>query len=209
MLNSWRRTHTCGELGAGEVGQSVVLMGWVDVIRDLGGITFLELRDRMGVTQILISPSSGAGVKSTAKRVGSEWVVAVKGEVLRRAEDNINRSVATGEIEVRADGIEVLSEAKTPPFELTENVKVSEDLRLRYRYLDLRRASMRRNLEKRSKLGFAGREYLAGRGFNEIETPFLTKSTPEGRATISCRVACTKARSTRFRSRRKSLSSSS
>ena len=120
MLNSWRRTHTCGELGAGEVGQSVVLMGWVDVIRDLGGITFLELRDRMGVTQILISPSSGAGVKSTAKRVGSEWVVAVKGEVLRRAEDNINRSVATGEIEVRADGIEVLSEAKTPPFELTE-----------------------------------------------------------------------------------------
>ena len=179
-MNSWRRTHTCGELGAGEVGQSVVLMGWVDVIRDLGGITFLELRDRMGVTQILISPSSGAGVKSTAKRVGSEWVVAVKGEVLRRAEDNINRSVATGEIEVRADEIEVLSEAKTPPFELTGNVKVSEDLRLRYRYLDLRRAPMRRNLEKRSKLGLAGREYLAGRGFHEIETPFLAKSTPEG-----------------------------
>lgn len=179
-MNTWRRTHSCGELGAEEVGQTVVLMGWVDVIRDLGGITFLELRDRMGVTQILISPSSGEGVKNTAKRLGSEWVVAVKGEVLRRAEDNINRSVATGEIEVRADGIEVLSEAKTPPFELTDNVKVSEDLRLRYRYLDLRRAPMRRNLEKRSKLGFAAREYLAGQGFNEIETPFLTKSTPEG-----------------------------
>lgn len=129
-MNNWRRTHSCGELGAEEVGQSVVLMGWVDVIRDLGGITFLELRDRMGVTQILISPSSGKGVKNAAKRVGSEWVVAVKGEVLRRAEDNVNRSVATGEIEVRADGIEVLSEAKTPPFELTGNVKVSEDLRL-------------------------------------------------------------------------------
>ncbi len=95
-MNNWRRTHSCGELGAEEVGQSVVLMGWVDVIRDLGGITFLELRDRMGVTQILISPSSGADVKNTAKRVGSEWVVAVKGEVLRRAEDNVNRSVATG-----------------------------------------------------------------------------------------------------------------
>ena len=179
-MNDWRRTHTCGELGADDVSKSVVLMGWVDVVRDLGGITFLELRDRMGVTQILVSPSSNDEVKALAKQVGSEWVVAVRGEVLRRAEDNINPNVATGEIEVRAHAIEVLSEAKTPPFELSDDINVSEDLRLRYRYLDLRRAPMRRNLVARSKLGFAGREYLEREGFNEIETPFLTKSTPEG-----------------------------
>ena len=179
-MNSWRRTHTCGELDSEAVGQTVVLMGWVDVIRDLGGITFLELRDRTGVTQILFSPSSSSEVKETVKRLGSEWVVTVKGEVLSRAADNINPAVTTGEIEVRAAVVEVLSEAKTPPFELSDDVKVSEDLRLRYRYLDLRRAPMRENLVKRSKLAFAGRDYLAEQGFHEIETPFLTKSTPEG-----------------------------
>jgi len=177
---AWRRTHTCGELGRDAVGQEVVLMGWVDVVRDLGGITFIELRDRDGVTQILISPSAEADVKEAAKRLGNEWVIAVRGEVLARSKETINKNLGTGEVEVRAEAIRVLSEAETPPFELEDDVKASEDLRLRYRYLDLRRGPMRRNLETRSKLAFACRAHLTDERFCEVETPYLTKSTPEG-----------------------------
>jgi len=179
-VTGWRRTHTCGELGTGDVGASVTLMGWVDVVRDLGGLTFIELRDREGVTQLLISPKASAEVIETAKRVSSEWVVAVRGEVLARSQETVNPNVATGAIEVRAVELRVLSEAKTPPFAITDDLKTSEDLRLKYRYLDLRRGPMRRNLERRSKLAVAGRNYLADQGFHEIETPYLTKSTPEG-----------------------------
>lgn len=179
-MTTSRRTHTCGELGLDAVGSTVTLMGWVDVVRDLGGITFIELRDREGVTQLLIGPQAGAEVIEVAKRVGSEWVIAVEGEVLRRSDETLNPNIATGAIEVRAEAFEVLSEAKTPPFAIDDDLKTSEDLRLRYRYLDLRRGVMRRNLERRSKLAVAGRNYLAEHGFHEIETPYLTKSTPEG-----------------------------
>ncbi len=155
-------------------------MGWVDVVRDLGGITFIELRDREGVTQLLIGEQASPEVIEVAKRASSEWVVAVQGEVLRRTEATVNPNVATGAIEVRADALQVLSEAKTPPFAIEDDLKTNEDLRLRYRYLDLRRGVMRRNLERRSKLAVGGRNFLAEQGFHEIETPYLTKSTPEG-----------------------------
>ncbi|HJS73466.1 MAG TPA: aspartate--tRNA ligase [Vicinamibacteria bacterium] len=179
-MSAWKRTHSCGALGSGEVGARVTLMGWVDTVRDLGGITFIDLRDREGITQILVPTESGAEVMDLAKRLGTEWVIAVKGEVLRRALSTVNSSIATGEIEVRAEEIRVLAESKTPPFELTEETRASEDLRLKYRYLDIRRSEVRRRLEIRSRLMFAVRRYLMGRGFHEIETPYLTKSTPEG-----------------------------
>jgi aspartyl-tRNA synthetase len=155
-------------------------MGWVDTVRDLGGITFIDLRDREGVTQILVPTEAGSDVVDLAKRLGSEWVIAVEGEVLRRAPSTVNPAIKTGEIEVRAEEIRVLSESKTPPFELTDETRASEDLRLRYRYLDIRRGEVRRRLEIRSRLTFAVRRYLMGQGFHEIETPYLTKSTPEG-----------------------------
>jgi aspartyl-tRNA synthetase len=155
-------------------------MGWVDTVRDLGGIIFIDLRDREGITQILVPTQAGTDVVDLAKRLGTEWVVAVRGEVVRRALSTVNPAIATGEIEVRADEIRVLSESKTPPFELADQTRASEDLRLRYRYLDIRRAEVRRRLEIRSRLTFAVRRHLMGRGFHEIETPYLTRSTPEG-----------------------------
>ncbi|MGH9334209.1 MAG: amino acid--tRNA ligase-related protein, partial [Vicinamibacteria bacterium] len=163
-----------------DVGARVTLMGWVDRVRDLGGITFIDLRDREGITQILVPTEAGDEVTNLAKSVGAEWVVAVRGEVLGRAPSTVNSGIATGEIEVRAVEIRILSESKTPPFELGDNTRASEDLRLRYRYLDIRRAPMRRRLEIRSKISFAARRHLIGKNFHEIETPYLTKSTPEG-----------------------------
>jgi aspartyl-tRNA synthetase len=177
---SWRRTHTCGELSRDAAGADVVLKGWVDRVRDLGGITFIDLRDRDGVTQVLIRPDAPGDTVERAKRVGSEWVLAVRGRVLLREPATVNANIATGEIEVSAEEIRVLSEAKTPPFTIEDNTKASEDLRLRYRYLDLRRGPMRRNLEIRSRMSFAARQHLMDAGFSEIETPYLTKSTPEG-----------------------------
>ncbi len=179
-MSAWKRTHSCGALGPADVGARVTLMGWVDTVRDLGGITFIDLRDREGVTQILVPTESGAEVMDIAKRLGTEWVVAVKGEMLRRSLSTVNPGIATGEIEVRAEEIRVLSESKTPPFELIDQTRASEDLRLKYRYLDIRRAEVRRRLEIRSRLTFAVRRYLMEHGFHEIETPYLTKSTPEG-----------------------------
>ncbi|HLE69567.1 MAG TPA: aspartate--tRNA ligase [Vicinamibacteria bacterium] len=180
LVSAWKRTHSCGALASKDVGAPVTLMGWVDTVRDLGGITFIDLRDREGITQILVPTEAGRDVVDLAKGLGAEWVVAVRGEVLRRAPSTVNPGIATGEIEVRADEIRVLSESKTPPFELTEQTRASEDLRLRYRYLDIRRGEVRRRLEIRSRLTFAVRRYLMEQGFHEIETPYLTKSTPEG-----------------------------
>ncbi len=179
-MSGRKRTHKCGELGLDAVGQDVVLMGWVETVRDLGGLIFIDLRDREGVTQILVNPEAGAAVVETAKRIGSEWVIAVGGEVLERTKETVNPNIATGQIEVGASELEVLSEAKTPPFEIEEDSKASEDLRLRYRYLDLRRGSVRRRLEIRSQISFAARRHFQEEGFFEIETPYLTKSTPEG-----------------------------
>ena len=179
-MNDWSRTHTCGELTVDAAGSEVVLTGWVDVVRDLGGLTFVELRDREGTTQVLIGPDASDEVVSSAKRLNQEWVVSIKGKVLLRSEKTINKKLATGEIEVGASAIRILSEARTPPFPINDDTEVSEDLRLRYRYLDLRRTKMRLNLERRSKLARSIREYLYEQGFHEFETPYLTKSTPEG-----------------------------
>jgi aspartyl-tRNA synthetase len=155
-------------------------MGWVDTVRDLGSILFFDLRDREGVTQILVGADAGPALLEASKRIGNEWVVAVRGEVLRRAPDTVNAHIATGEVEVKAEEVRILSEARTPPFEIADNTKASEDLRLKYRYLDIRRPVVRRRLEVRSRLTFAARRHLMGKGFNEIETPYLTRSTPEG-----------------------------
>ena len=164
-MSGRKRTHKCGELGLDAVGQDVVLMGWVETVRDLGGLIFIDLRDREGVTQILVNPEAGAAVVETAKRIGSEWVIAVGGEVLERTKETVNPNIATGQIEVGASELEVLSEAKTPPFEIEEDSKASEDLRLRYRYLDLRRGSVRRRLEIRSQISFAARRHFQEEGF--------------------------------------------
>jgi len=172
------RTHTCGELRPDDVGADVVLMGWVHKLRDLGGVTFIDLRDRYGITQVVAR--DGSEVLAAAKRVRAEFVLAVAGPVERRSAETLNPKLATGEVEVKARTIVVLSEARTPPFQIDEETPVSEEVRLRYRYLDLRRARMRDNLGLRHRITMAVRNSLDADGFWEIETPLLTKSTPEG-----------------------------
>ncbi len=170
------RTHTCGELRASDVGRKVTLAGWVSRIRDLGGIKFIILRDRYGETQLVVTPDSPA--YEWARRLNREDVVRVSGEVKKRPEDTVNPNIITGEIEVYVDSIELLSETKMPPFYPGEDAK--EELRLKYRYLDIRGGRVLGNLITRHKVAKAVREYLDSQGFIEIETPYLTKSTPEG-----------------------------
>jgi len=176
-LGDLSRTHTCGGLRAGAVGQDVVLFGWVHRVRDLGGVLFFDLRDRHGLTQVVAR--SGA-VLEAASRLRPEFVVAVTGRVERRDPKSINPKMPTGEVEVVAGEIRLLNEAKTPPFPIADDAGVNEDTRLKYRYLDLRRPSMQRNLELRHKVVLAVRNYFDRAGFLEIETPILTRSTPEG-----------------------------
>ncbi|MXZ72343.1 MAG: aspartate--tRNA ligase [Acidobacteria bacterium] len=172
------RTHTCGELRPVDVGTDVVLNGWVHKVRDLGGVTFLDIRDRYGITQVVAR--DGAEVIAAAKRVRPEFVVAVRGPVERRSEETLNPKLETGEVEVAAREIRVLNESPTPPFQIDEETPVSEEVRLRYRYLDLRRARMRGNIGLRHRIAQAIRQSLDSDRFWEIETPLLTKSTPEG-----------------------------
>ena len=172
------RTHTCGELRPADVGADVVLNGWIHKVRDLGGVTFLDIRDRYGITQVVAR--DGDAVIAEAKRVRPEFVVAVSGPVERRSEETLNPKLATGEVEVAAREIRVLNESPTPPFQIDEETPVSEELRLRYRYLDLRRTRMRENIGLRHRIMLAIRQSLDADGFWEIETPLLTKSTPEG-----------------------------
>ena len=172
------RTHTCGELRPGDVGTDVVLMGWVHKVRDLGGLTFLDVRDRHGITQVVAR--DGSEVLARIKQVRPEHVIAVAGPVERRSAETLNPKIATGEVEVEARSLVVLSEARTPPFQIDEETPVSEEVRLRYRYLDLRRARMRDNIGLRHRITMAVRNSLDADGFWEIETPLLTKSTPEG-----------------------------
>ena len=172
------RTHTCGELRPADVGADVVLNGWIHKVRDLGGVTFLDIRDRYGITQVVAR--DGAAVIAEAKRVRPEFVVAVSGPVERRSEETLNPKLATGEVEVAAREIRVLNESPTPPFQIDAETPVSEELRLRYRYLDLRRTRMRENIGLRHRIMLAIRQSLDADRFWEIETPLLTKSTPEG-----------------------------
>src|SRR5580693_7581817 len=180
FLGELRRTHTCGELRAADAGRRALLMGWVHRRRDLGGVLFIHLRDREGVTQIVFHADTGAELHAKAELLGSEYVVAVEGTVAKRSAETVNAALETGEVEVVASKLWILNESRTPPFPMEETVDVKEDARLKYRYVDLRRPHMQRNMMLRSKISFAVREFLYGQGFLEIETPFMTRSTPEG-----------------------------
>ena len=177
-LGNLKRTHTCGALRPIDVGRDVVLFGWVHRVRDLGGVLFLDVRDRAGVSQVVVREAGP--LLSDAKRVRPEFVVAVSGVVQRRSDETVNQKLATGDVEVLAQSIRVLNEAKTPPFQIADDGPVSEDVRLRYRYLDLRRPRVQANLGLRHRVALAIRQYFDACGFWEIETPILTKSTPEG-----------------------------
>ena len=174
------RTSMCGELRAADVGQTVVLSGWVATTRDQGGVVFVDLRDRDGVVQVVAHREDSPEAQAEASRLRSEWVVRVTGEVRNRPPGTTNDALATGEIEVVATDVEVLSESDTPPFPIEDGVQVDEALRLRYRYLDLRRPGMTRSLRTRHRAFTSIREYFDARGFVDVETPILTKSTPEG-----------------------------
>ena len=174
------KTHTCGELRPEHVGQTVALAGWVHRRRDHGGVTFLDLRDRWGIAQVVANPSISEAAHRAAADVRAEWVVRVEGMVRRRPQGMENPSLATGDVEVEAASFEVLNPARTPPFPIAEETEVEEGLRLKYRYLDLRRARLQRNLELRHRMVKFIRDYLDGRGFWEVETPILFKTTPEG-----------------------------
>jgi aspartyl-tRNA synthetase len=169
----------CGELRAENAGQNVVLMGWVNRRRDHGGLIFLDLRDRSGITQVVVDEKVGAA-HDKADAARPEYVVAVKGHVRRRGAGLENPNMPTGEIEVVADELLLLNESKTPPFSPAEDAIANEEVRLKYRYLDLRRTEMQKNFALRSRVAMAIRNYLVGEGFLEIETPFMTRSTPEG-----------------------------
>jgi len=174
------RTHSCGELTVRDEGKDVILSGWVDVRRDHGQLVFVDLRDRAGITQIVFNPERNDEVHKEAKDLRNEFVITVHGKVTRRNDDMINTNLKTGEIEVAADEIMVHSQARNPPFPIEDDLTTSEDLRLRYRYLDLRRKPMQRNFHLRHRVMMAIRNYMDANDFWEIETPFLTKSTPEG-----------------------------
>ncbi len=176
------RTHTCGDLRAEHAGQTVTLSGWVDVVRDHGGILFVDLRDRYGVTQVVFDPTDAADAYQIAHQARAEFVIQVEGKVAARPDEMVNKTLPTGAIEVFAKQATLLNKSRTPPFPMDEAkaAKVSEDLRLQYRYLDLRREGMQRNLKMRHKILQAVRSYMDTKDFLEIETPILTKSTPEG-----------------------------
>ena len=181
FLGDLRRTHNCGQLRASDAGSRSLLMGWVHRRRDLGGVIFIHLRDREGVTQLVFhSDEAFSAVHEKAGILRSEFVIAVEGRVVLRDADTINPDIPSGEVEIVVEKLWILNESKTPPFPMEDSVDVSEDARLKYRYVDLRRPRMQRNIMLRSKLSFAIREVLYGQGFLEIETPFMTKSTPEG-----------------------------
>ena len=179
-MKDLKRSHRCGEVSVQNVGESVTVMGWVQKQRNKGGIIFVDLRDRSGILQVIFEESDcGTENFAKAEKLRSEFVVAVTGRVTRR-EGAVNENLATGEIEVRADQVRILSEAETPPFPIEADSKTKEELRLKYRYLDLRRPDLQRNLMLRSKIATSIRAFLSDEGFLEIETPILNKSTPEG-----------------------------
>jgi aspartyl-tRNA synthetase len=180
-LGGWRRTHTCGELRADRAGEPATLMGWVHRVRDHGGVLFADLRDRHGLTQIVFRPErGGADLCARAARLGLEWVVAVRGEVARRPAEAANADMPTGEVELDVRELKVLAAAEAPPVLPSSEVLANEDLRLKYRYLDLRRPELSRVLALRHHAAQAVRAHLSQAGFLEVETPLLVKQTPEG-----------------------------
>ena len=172
------RTHTCGELRLDACGQRVVLAGWLQRSRDLGGMTFIDLRDRYGLTQLVFNMETNAELCNMARTLGREYVLQVEGVVSERS--NKNKNIPTGDIEILVEKIVVLNKAKTPPFTIEDNTDGGEELRMKYRYLDLRRNCVRKNIELRHRLSILIRNYMNDKQFMEIETPFLIRSTPEG-----------------------------
>jgi aspartyl-tRNA synthetase len=180
ILGDWKRTHYCGELRKEDIGKEVCIMGWVHRRRDHGGLIFIDLRDRTGIGQLALDPDRDPEAHAKAEAVRNEFVVAAFGKVSPRPEGTVNPKMATGEVEVEISEIRILNPAKTPPFMLDEFSEVAENLRLKYRYLDLRRVGIQQNLIMRHKVAQTVRNYLTEKDFLEIETPMLTKSTPEG-----------------------------
>ncbi len=180
LLGNLERTHSCGELRLSAEGQSVVVMGWVNRRRDHGDLIFLDLRDRFGIVQIVLDKELCPAAHATAESVRPEYVLAVQGKVHGRDAAVINPNMPTGEIEIHVNQLHILNDAKTPPFSPAEDAIGNEELRLKYRYIDLRRPVMQRNVILRHKIALAIRQQLAGQGFLEIETPYMTRSTPEG-----------------------------
>jgi aspartyl-tRNA synthetase len=180
FLGDLRRTHMCGDLRPQHAGQSVVLMGWVSRRRDLGHVIFIDLRDRAGITQLVFDAGVNAAAHAKAEGLRSEYVVVAIGKVRNRDQQTVNPDLPTGEIEVAVEDLRLLNESKALPFSPAESGPVNEEVRLKYRYLDLRRTPMQYNIELRHKVALAIRIYLSGQGFFEIETPFMTRSTPEG-----------------------------
>lgn len=174
-----KRTHTCGELTAESIGQEVILNGWVGPRRDLGGLIFIDLRDRYGVTQIVFTETD-AELHARAEGLRAEYVIGIKGKVIPRGEGNINPKLVTGEVEIEVSELVIYSEAETPPFEIKDGIPTNEEIRLKYRYLDLRRPEMQQKLMLRSKMYQAVRAYYHRQDFAEVETPVLMRSTPEG-----------------------------
>jgi aspartyl-tRNA synthetase len=172
------RTHTCGELNIQDIGKKVKLSGWVQKSRDLGGLTFVDLRDRYGITQLAFNMETNEELCKKARKLGREFVVQAIGKVAERS--NKNRNIATGEIEIIVDELNILSESQTPPFTIEKETDGGDDLRMQYRYLDLRREVVRKNLELRHRMAIEVRKYMSAQGFLEVETPVLIKSTPEG-----------------------------
>ncbi len=180
FITELKRTHSCGELGQEDIGREVVLMGWAQRRRDHGGLIFVDLRDREGITQVVFDPETSGGAHSLAHSIRSEYCLAIRGKVRRRPQGQDNPKLATGMIEVPVDQFEILNPSRTPPFLLEEWIEVGENVRLKYRYLDLRRPEMLANLRLRHQAAQAARGHLNAQGFIEVETPFLTRSTPEG-----------------------------
>ena len=174
------RTHRCGDLRAEDVGGRITVCGWVHSRRDHGGVTFIDLRDAAGIVQVVFSPETSNEIHEDAQSLRSEYCIRVDGEVRRRKDGTVNPNLATGEIEIAADSLEIFSEAETPPFQIDEYRNVDESLRLKYRYLDLRRPSMQDNLRLRHRIISAIRRFFDSEGFVEVETPMLTRATPEG-----------------------------
>jgi aspartyl-tRNA synthetase len=180
FITEKKRTHYCGDLTTSQIGEEVILMGWSHRRRDLGNLIFVDLRDREGMVQIVFNPEVNPELHKEAHRIRNEFVLAVKGKVQPRPDDMVNTSLKTGAIEVAVDEMEILNESKTPPFHIDDEAEVSSNLLLTYRYLDLRRKNLLNNMMLRSRVAIETRNYLQKEGFIEVETPFLTKSTPEG-----------------------------
>ncbi len=180
LLGDMKRTHSCTELRDTHIGQEVVLMGWVQHRRDHGGVIFVDLRDREGITQIVFNPVVSEPVHEKAQEIRNEYVLGIRGKVAGRPDDMLNPNMDTGAIEILVEELKIFSRAKTPAFQIEDRIEASESIRLQYRYLDLRRNQLKNNILARHRATTAVRNYLDTNGFVDIETPFLTKSTPEG-----------------------------